>query len=74
MSLGGLKRLLGDGWSANCTYPPILTTNILRALRWVTIAVGNDGAGVFNVILDAGNDHVFVRDVIRNSRSGFICV
>ena len=54
---------------ANGTYPLILTTRILRALQYITMVVGNDGAGVRSVIPDAGNDSVGVRNIMMNGRN-----
>ena len=52
MSLDSFKWLVSDRWSAYGTYPPILTTRILRALQRRIIALGNLGTGVHNVISD----------------------
>jgi hypothetical protein len=38
------------------------------------IAVGKNGGGARSVIPDAGNDGVSVRDIMVNSRNGWICV
>jgi len=48
----------------------MLTTRILRALHRVAMAVGNNGAGVCNVIPDTGNDGMGAFDIVVNSRSG----
>ena len=55
----------------NDTYPLILTTRILRALQWVTMAVGNDGGGVRDVIPDARNDGMGVRNGMTNGGSSY---
>ena len=38
------------------------------------MAVGNNDAGVHNLILDIGSDSVGVCDIMTNSRNGWICV
>jgi len=73
MSLDSFKWLVSDRWSAYGTYPPILTTRILRALRCRTMALGGLGAGVHNVTSDARNEIAGVRGMM-NSRNGCICV
>jgi len=54
------------------TYCSILTIHILAAFQRVAITVGNNRGGVHNVILDARNDGVGVRDVMVNGRNGRI--
>ena len=67
--MGSLKWLLGDRRGTNGTYPLILTTCVLITLHCVVMAVRNNGAGVPDVIPDAGNDNVGARDMVVNSRN-----
>ena len=36
--------------------------------------VGSNGAGVHNIIPDAGNDSMGVRDTMTNGRNGCVCL
>ena len=55
------------------TYHLISAACILGPPRHVTMAVGNNGVGVHNVILGTGNDGVGVCDVVTNGKNGCIC-
>ena len=48
--------------------------HILGPLHRVMTTVRDSGAGVYNVILDAGNDGVGIGDTMTNSRSGCIYI
>ena len=54
------------------TYLLILTTHILGALQNFTMAVGNNDAGVHNVIPHARNESAGVCDIAMNARNGCI--
>ena len=73
MSLGHGKRLLGDRYGTSGAYHPALTAR-LRALQHVTVVVGNNDAGVRDVVSDTGNDGVGVRDIMTNDGNGSIWI
>jgi len=73
MGLGSGEWLLGDSRGTNDAYCPVLTIHILTALQRVTVAVGNSGRDIHNVILDVRRGGVDVRDVMMSGRSGCIC-
>jgi len=75
VSLGSLKWLLGDRRGTNGTYPPMLTTHILRTLHCVAMAVGNNGVGVPNVVPDARNNDAGARDIVVNQQKWlYLCL
>jgi len=74
MSLGRFKWLFSDGWSTYCTYLPIPTIRILKALQRSTIAVGNNGAGTHNVVSGPRNESVGVCDIVMDGRTSCIRV
>jgi len=58
----------------NSTHHPILTVRTLGPFQRVTMTFRNNGGGVHNVFLDAGNAGVGVRDIRTRGRNGYICV
>ena len=57
-----------------CTYLPILTIRILRALQHSTIAVGDNRAGAHNVISGPRSESVGVCDIMMDGGTGCICI
>jgi len=74
VGLGRNKWLLDDRYSTNATHRPTLTTRIPGAFQRVAMTVRNNGKVVHNVVLDAGNDGVGVRDTMADGRNDWICV
>jgi len=73
MGMNVTRRQLEYEWNGAYWYPTLFG-RILGPFRCFAVTVGNNGRGLHNVILDAGNDDATVRGVMADGWSGWLCL
>lgn len=61
MGLGHGEWSLSDKYNASDAYHPALTTRMLGDFRYITVATGNDGVGVHDIMTNGRNGFIRIR-------------